>query len=167
MATPDFLDIERDTDPAVVALRSAVREALSHLPVDRILRIVASVIWRKRRENFVKGHAVSEIGGMGQFVMVPGSLASQSHDPAEFPHHTRMALDHRTAWRRNGKPCLVISEPYFASKDELRELIAYCDTYGIDFQVDAESMYYPGHAIRILFKKGRVAPSDATAHEDD
>jgi hypothetical protein len=47
------------------------------------------------------------------------------------------------------------------TKKQLKSLIDHCDAYGIDFQIDAESCYYPGHAIRILFKKGHLSPYDA------
>ncbi len=62
-----------------------------------------------------------------------------------------MGLDHSVLWQQRGKLLYLTSEPYYVTKEQLRHLIAHCDAYGIDFQIDAESCYYPGHAIRILF----------------
>lgn len=75
-------------------------------------------------------------------------------------------LEHRDLWLdKEGKPYMLTTQPYFVSKDMLRDLIAHCDEHGIDFQIDAESFYFPGHTIRILFKKDHVSHYDAVAHE--
>lgn len=75
-------------------------------------------------------------------------------------------LEHYDLWlKEDGTPHFLTTQPYYVSKDMLRDLITHCDKYGIDFQIDAESFYFPGHTIRILFKKGEISPYDACAHE--
>ena len=50
-----------------------------------------------------------------------------------------------------------ISHPYNGvDMSTLKELIKVCEKYGIDFSVDADSMYFPGHTVAIKWwYKGR------------
>jgi hypothetical protein len=88
----------------------------------------------------------------------PSALAGEDTSGERQPD---MGLDHSVLWQQQGKLLYLTSEPYYVMKEQLRHLIALCDAHGIDFQIDAESCYYPGHAIRILFKEGHVSQYDA------
>jgi len=167
MAKADFGDIwiEASQDSDIRALIRALRVALVKHGVMFTTRIFAAVIAPYKREKFEKRLQVKESRTM-RFAGVPSDLAgvqaNLTYKQEELLREIGRGLDHKILWQRHSKLLYLTSDTYYVGKDELRHLIEYCDTCGIDFQIDAESCYYPGHTIRILFKKGNVTPRDAT-----
>jgi hypothetical protein len=65
--------------------------------------------------------------------------------------------DHPSLWNKDGKPELFISQPYGLSWGKLRELVAFCETHGLEVNMDAgTSWYFPGRSLRVVFRKVRV-----------
>jgi hypothetical protein len=121
------------------------------------MRIVASILAPYKRQRFEQQLKVKESRAM--VAELPSDLTGK--DESLTQGGREMGLDHTILWQRDGKRTYLTSEPYYVSKEQLKELIAHCDAYGIDFQVDAESCYYPGHTVRFLFKKGKISQYDA------
>ncbi len=163
MSTGDFGDILAHKSATIQRLRRSIKEALEDkdVGINYIVRTVAHVIAETRKKQFIAAHKVRESHPCA-YAPVPSVLAGKR--PQEGAHVLGIGLDHDSLWNKDGKPYLFTSEPYYIRKDELKSLITYCDQYDIDFQIDAESMYFPGHTIRILFKKGEVSSYDATIH---
>ncbi len=157
---------EAEDDSDIRALIRALRNVLSKHGTLFTTRIFAMVIAPYKRERFEKGLHVKE-SRTTRFAGIPSDLAgvqdiNLTYEQEEVLGKVDRGLDHRTLWQSGGKLLYLTSEPYHVEKDEMKHLIEYCDMFGVDFQIDAESCYYPGHTIRILFKKGNVTPRDAT-----
>lgn len=125
------------------------------------MRIVAKVLSPYKMRKFEKAFSVHAYRG-GKWRSIPSDLTGK--DIEEDPD---LHLDHRELWMKDGKAFCLTSEPYYINKKALKRLIEHCDMYGIDFQIDAESFYYPGHTVRILFKKDYVSRHDAMAQMED
>lgn len=179
MARPGFSDINEAKDPEIQRFSEQIKHMLKKnfrglKSVNLIMRIVANSTWEHRRNQFMKAHKVKSWNWMLEeekslyvtpSVLNPSIWNEEIEQEKYNPHYPSECLDHIDVWLKDGNPYLMTSQPYFVSKDDLKILIAYCDKYGIDFQIDAESFYFPGHTIRILFKKDLVSHYDAVAHE--
>lgn len=179
MARPSFEDIENCQVQEIQSFSQQVKRMLKkHLRgltgTNLIMRIVANSTWEHRRKQFMEAHKVKPWNWLTteKSLYVDPSVLNlsvwneETDQERHNPKDRAECLDHIDVWLKSGKPHLMTSQPYFVSKEDLKVLIEYCDKYDIDFQIDAESFYFPGHTIRILFKKGHVSPYDACAHED-
>lgn len=170
MSRADLGDVwERaESDSDIRAFIRALKQVLSSHGAWITTRIFAAVLAPYKRDRFEKKLQVRE-SRTARFMGIPSDLAgvqdiNLTYKQDEVFRKIHRGLDHKTLWQHSGKLRYLTSEPYHVSKDELRYLIEYCDMFGIDFQIDAESCYYPGHTIRILFKKGSITPYDAMKH---
>ncbi len=177
MSKPCLSDIAESKNPIIRALVATIKQALysvNHLGIkgpNLIMRTVAYSTWEYRRKQFMKAHKVKSLSLLlveDKSLRAIPSILDQSvwNEKIDQGRDRVGCMDHVDVWFKNKKPYLMTSQPYCVSKSDLRDLIAHCDKYDIDFQIDAESFYFPGHTIRILFKKGYVSPYDAIAHED-
>lgn len=168
MAIPSFGSDNNPNYQAIVRIiRNALRDGFS---ISQVVRAVADAIREYRRKQFMQYHKVKE--NNGRYYDVPATLSVKDPESEDFllkspGGELSESIEHCDLWLRRGKPYLMTTNPYFVSKDELKKLIEHCDKYDIDFQIDAESDYFPGQAIRILFKHGTITPGDATNHIDE
>ncbi len=44
----------------------------------------------------------------------------------------------------------LISEPYGLTSDSVRDLVEFCDKYGLDFEIDACSQHFPTQTLAIF-----------------
>ena len=159
MAEADLGDIskaatrESDVDTLIHTLKKVVQKYGAFLTT----RIFAFVLASYKRNRFEEMLSVKE-SRTAKYSGYPSALVGEDTSGERQPD---MGLDHSVLWQQHGKLQYLTSEPYYVTKEQLRHLIAHCHAYGIDFQIDAESCYYPGHAIRMLFKKGYVSQYDA------
>lgn len=158
MSIADLSDIQQlaTKDRDVKALLTALKTVLSKHGAFVTMRAVASVLAPYKRQRFEQMLEVKE--SRADIMGLPSELAGKEGNPSETRH---MGIDHPVLWQRDGKRTYLTSEPYYVNKEQLKALIAHCDEHGIDFQIDAESCYYPGHTVRILFKKGAISQYDA------
>lgn len=161
MVTPDFKDVATSDNPNVQSLYQTAK-ALTQEPDGSawVIRAIAAALRGVRKKAFIAAHQVKE---SQIFARIPSVLAGKRPESIEM---REWGFENTTLWVKEGKPYLLTSEPSQVSKDQLRALIAHCDEYGVDFQIDAESMDYPGKSLRILFKQGVVTPDIAKAHEE-
>jgi hypothetical protein len=181
MARPSFEDIEHCQVQEIQSFSQQVKRILKkHLHgltgTNLIMRIVANSTWEHRRKQFMEAHKVrpwnwatnkeEKCLNVDPSILNPSVWNEETKQERHNPEYRSECLDHIDVWLKGKNPHLMTSQPYYVTKEDLKMLIAYCDKYDIDFQIDAESFYFPGHTIRILFKKGHVSPYDACAHED-
>lgn len=173
MSEPDFGIEKMDRGRNEYRLFAYVRKMLNRLSMQEVIRTIAAVLWKARRAQFIKAHKVVEGAYWDRdLYRHPSILNTQvfdgeilEDDPIMDEDYNGECLDHSEIWEKDGKPYLMTSQPYQVSKDDLRKLIAHCDAYDIDFQIDADSFYFPGGTIRILFKKERITRHIATKHQ--
>src|SRR5229473_1587524 len=146
MAEASLDDISRaarrdsDVETLIQALKNVVWKYGAFLTT----RIFAFVLASYKRNRFEEMLSVKE-SRTAKYSGYPSALTGKDTSDERQPD---MGLDHSVLWQQHGKLQYLTSEPYFVTKEQLKHLIAHCDSYGIDFQIDAESCYYPGHAIR-------------------
>ena len=58
----------------------------------------------------------------------------------------------QTDWRDHIGYCgeVLISEPYGLTPEGVRELVAFCDRHGLDFEIDACSQHFPTNVLAVL-----------------
>src|SRR5258705_482563 len=144
MAEADLDDISRAAtkDGDVEALIQALKKVLRKYGAFLTTRIFAFVLAPYKRNKFEEMLSVKE-SRTTKYSRYPSALAGEDTSGERQPD---MELDHSVLWQQQGKLLYLTSEPYYVMKEQLRHLIALCDAHGIDFQIDAESCYYPGHA---------------------
>ena len=63
-------------------------------------------------------------------------------------------IDHPSLWIKDGKPEVFISQPYQLSLEDMRELIATCDAFGLEAMVDTwPSWHFPTGVLTIKVRK--------------
>jgi len=141
-----FVDRDRRT-PAYVKAVDALRAVGD---VDLAARAAAEATWHGRlmawasREGLTpsKSHAcVARLLGK----RCPWSLREPKpgHPPCRPP-----GADHPLLWLRNGKPAVYTFEPYGMSLDTLRELVAFCDRWGLDLHISGwPAGWFPGATV--------------------
>lgn len=67
------------------------------------------------------------------------------------------ALDHGRLYLRDGKPALVVAEPYGLGTDALRLLLEYCAELKLVISIQAHSIWYPGETVWLEITPARVA----------
>lgn len=160
MAEADLGDIATlaKQDQDVGQLLALLKKVLTKYGAFLTMRMVAFILAPYKRKRFESQLEVKEYCG-DKFLEDPASLVGK--EPAiHTPRGRDRGMDHAILWQRQGKLISLTSEPYYVKKEQMKALVVYCDEYGIDFQIDAESCYYPGHTIRILFKKDFVSKYD-------
>jgi len=75
------------------------------------------------------------------------------------PDYARLA-DHPRLYTRDGAPFAIIFHPYARlNLARMQMLVKWCTEIGVALQVDADSEYYPGVALRvILYREGLDFP---------
>lgn len=156
-------DVESPQDIAVRELRNAISVVFMKYGAWFVMKVVASILAPYRRYLYEETFRVKESKTMNYF-SIPASLRNKKIE--DFP--ALRSLQKAALWRQTGESGFfsLTSHPYYVSKEDMKKLIAHCDEYDIDFQVDAESYYWPGHTIRFLFKTDEVTKYDATAQID-
>jgi len=153
-ATADLGDVRGDKD--LLALSDHIKHVLSRIGLKKVIRAIGHALKEYRLAQFVTAFNLK----------LKSCWYDRNDDNVDALLDIRaLRLDHPRSWFQDGKSHYLTSEPYYATKDELRRLIQVCDKKGIDFQIDAESMYFPGHTIRILFKKGEMYMADVLNHQ--
>lgn len=64
-----------------------------------------------------------------------------------------VALDHQSLWQRDGKPPLLVCQPYALRLDQMRELVKLANHYDLDVCVTAHSFWNAGDSILIEIER--------------
>src|SRR5215510_1126742 len=75
------------------------------------------------------------------------------------------AGDHLSLWNKDGKPFVIVSQPYRLLYDDLKETVKFCARYGLRAEISAwPSWHSPGQTLIVLYFRnplvtlGEVAP---------
>ena len=92
MPQPDFGDITESREPDIHALMQQLTLMIKQRGVQTVVRVVASVLWHYRRQQFMIAHQVKETHPR-TYVEVPSVLAGDRPQQASTKH---LGLDHST-----------------------------------------------------------------------
>lgn len=60
------------------------------------------------------------------------------------------SADHDTLWLQNGKPARYIMQPYGLTWDDMKKLVAFCESHKLKADVDTwPSFHFPGRVLSI------------------
>ena len=124
MAIPSFGSDNNPNYQAIVRIiRNALRDGFS---ISQVVRAVADAIREYRRKQFMQYHKVKE--NNGRYYDVPATLSVKDPESEDFllkssGGELSESIEHCDLWLRRGKPYLMTTNPYFVSKDELKNLL--------------------------------------------
>lgn len=59
--------------------------------------------------------------------------------------------DHTDVWIKDGKAVLITTQPYNMGIEKLRDIIEFCDKWGLEFSIKGGSWHYPGFTKMLMF----------------
>jgi hypothetical protein len=63
-------------------------------------------------------------------------------------------FDHTTMWNKNGKPHIILTQPYHISPDSMMNWQRLCNQLGLSFWISTSpSFHYPGRVLSVEFKR--------------
>ena len=69
---------------------------------------------------------------------------------AECPHIP--GQDHVSAWQRDGKTHIIVSQPYSMGYETLKETVEFCEKWGLQAYIDAYgSWHFPGATVLVEY----------------
>jgi hypothetical protein len=85
--------------------------------------------------------------------------AQDDWDETQRPKALAALWEHPQCFNRGGKPSFLALHPYHRlTSDELAKIIDWCKQVGLEFQIDADSDYFPGVTLRVcLYAPGSSA----------
>jgi hypothetical protein len=115
--------------------------------IDAAQSAYATAVSDSIRKNWAKCNQATLDGGKGHWcvrMLLGETCRRQICGPDEIP-----ALSHGSFWRRDGKPPLLVSQPYGLDLEDLRELVEVSDRYAFDVHVTAHSFWNAGNSMLI------------------
>jgi hypothetical protein len=71
------------------------------------------------------------------------------HPLCALTHRNMTILDHLSIWNRDGRPAVLVAQPYGLRRDGLELLGQLEREHGLSVEVDALGWHYPGHVVRV------------------
>lgn len=96
----------------------------------------------KRSSRFPCANALTKNGCRGEL-----------HGSCQIPH-----ADHTDVWIKHRKAVLITTQPYNLEIEDLRDIIKYCDKWGLGFLVSGTSWHYPGWTKLLVFWAAGTKP---------
>ena len=119
---------------------------------DSANRAFAEVTERARMEAWAKAHGVRKSNGHICINRITGKRC-EKHCAGIRPPSAR-ASENVSLWLQNGKPSVLVSQPYRLTMTDLKEIIAFCEEHGVVFRIGAkDSWKFPGNTIMMTFRK--------------
>jgi len=106
--------------------------ALAKLYLSRFLETYKGIKWSSR---FPCANALTK-----------NACRRELHGSCQIPH-----ADHTDVWIKHRKAVLITTQPYNVEIDDLRDIIKYCDEWGLEFLISATSWHYPGWTKLLVF----------------
>jgi hypothetical protein len=63
------------------------------------------------------------------------------------------ASDHDSLFDRDGKPAVFVTQPYSLGLEDLKDIVKYCEKYGLKVSISGLSWHFPGDTILIQYEK--------------
>lgn len=130
--------------------------------LDDAVRVVATALGPAIETSHLVLRGLTRSGAMPCFARLLGKRCKGLHrggayaDPWEDregkqrdPCTDGPSHDHARMLNSAGKPAVFVSQPYGMSLDAMRELVRFCDTFGLEAHVDACGWYFYGRALRV------------------
>lgn len=57
--------------------------------------------------------------------------------------------DHCSLWNKDGRPEILLSEPYPISLNKVRAMVEFADQHGLCFHIHADGFWFPSQTLRI------------------
>ena len=140
-----FLD--RPSDLYITAV-AALRELLVAEGEDHVNRAFADAVAVARQKRFVDVKGVTE-GGDGHACVY---RLTGKDCPKEPSHRDLPAGEHVTEWVKDGQTVSITSHPYGISYEELKQIVEFCERYGLEAFIDARTAWrFPGWALKVEY----------------
>ena len=148
-----FLDT--NADAATLDLMKKLRESKEP---DRIF---AEAIADRSRDAWKGRRRLKETSGHPCFARLVGKRCHHIMDLSESDKHLPCrppCSDHLSMWLRDGKPAVLVSQPYQASGKDLHALLSLCAEHDVYCMVSSHSWYYPSATLFIEMWAPGVKP---------
>lgn len=62
--------------------------------------------------------------------------------------------DHASVWSKDGKPYILVSQPYDLELDDLREMVKLCDRHGFEVDITTHpGWHFPGQVLHVEYTR--------------
>lgn len=150
-----YVDQRRWT-PAHQAAHDALVNLILHTSEDEALRVVAGACGPAIRTTHLLLRGLKESGGRPCVMRLLGKRCTTESEHLCLPP----ATDHPAMLTKDGKPSVLVSQPYGLGFTELKELVSFCETFGLEVEIDACGWYFFGRALRVEIAK----PGNGATH---
>lgn len=130
-----------------------VAELIEAEGLDVAERAVAEALATPRSEAFVKRYGVSLSQGAACLKRLTGGKHIGTVEHAIGAECRAPSADHDTLWLKGGKPHIYMSEPYSLGLKAIGKMHEVATALGLDVRVTADSPYFPGRTLQVLFTK--------------
>lgn len=149
----------KERTPTYRAAIKAIRDLMETEGADKADRAFAEVMTEKKKEDFAKRHGVTRATGGICVRRLFGKRCTIGYpsDPFGTGHACLPpGSDHISLWNKDGKASLLVSQPYGLAYRTLKEIMAYCEKYGLEVRIDANPCWhFPGQVIGVIFQKAK------------
>jgi hypothetical protein len=152
-----FIDAKRRTDRYIKAV-TALWELLNESDVGTVRRAYAEVVHEKLKEHFQNKYPMGKRLKRSRGVACVGKLLGKrcgqhNYYQLHCETHQPPAADHVELYNRNGKPEVYVSQPYGLSWESLKNLVSFCETHGLEAEIDTGSWHFPDNTLLVEIKK--------------
>jgi hypothetical protein len=131
-----------DTERAI----SALQKIFDHTSPRAAAATYATALNDRLLANWMKTEHVKQARGRICVHRLTGKKCTQSLDC------TPPGTDHATLWSKNGKPAILVSQPYSFGMEMSEMVNEYCKGHGLTYRIVADSsFYYPAVTLLIAF----------------
>jgi hypothetical protein len=123
--------------------------------VDAANRAYAEATTEFTKENYAKSHHVKQANE--NYHVCPTRLTKlRCTSTLRNPCFEKVPSgDHVTEWKQGRQTKIITSEPYGLAFHQLRELVSFCDSSGLQADISADSWHFPGRTLLVEMRKAR------------
>ncbi|OPX83386.1 MAG: hypothetical protein A4E53_04661 [Pelotomaculum sp. PtaB.Bin104] len=120
---------------------------------DSAHRAYAEAVWEQCKKQYISKHGLKPSGGHPCVSRLIGRRCSALPGGGSSPCHIP-GWDHVSLWLKDGKPEVYVSQPYSLSLNEMRNLVRFCDEYGLTVSVSTwPAWHFPGGVLTMEVRK--------------
>lgn len=160
-----FVTAKQQRIPEYIQAVTAL-EALAQENEDLASRALAEATCEVRRKVWAQREGVKESTGHVCVARLLGKrcrMSSSTPRRGEVPPCRPPGADHPKLWLRNGKPAIYTFEPYVMELNTLRELVNFCDRWGLDLEIRGwPGAHFPGHVVWVELRPAKRTDDEET-----
>lgn len=129
----------------------ALRKVISEESFDQAQRAVAEAFHRPVKEGFIEAYGFKESSGRPCLSRLLGGRCA-------YPFHTRdkpcapPSRDHESIWLKDGKPVVLVNQPYGLGTRDIVSMANLCETHGLDVSIRSSvGWHFYGRTVAVLF----------------